>query len=90
MITDDTNISRCKKQQTKTHKQTPVCTISTKIAAAVLGVSRQHITKLVKHKRLTCLQDFRPYRFSVTVFSQETGVPVSLITAAAEAIRCDQ
>ena len=90
MMNDNNQTKPCKPKLTKKVTRQPICTISTKTAALILGVSRQHVLQLVKRQRLTCLQDLRPRRFSVAVFSQETGIPVSMITQAAEAIKCQE
>jgi hypothetical protein len=68
-------------QNHTTNKQISV--INTKTAALLLGVSRHHIAKLVQHKRLTCLQDFKPRRFLVDTFAKETGISKGDIIAAA-------
>lgn len=65
-----------------------ICVISAKTAAEILGVSRQHISQLVKRKRLTCLQDLHPMRFSVSKFSEETGISTKLIQEAARGVKC--
>lgn len=72
----------------RNNNRSPICVISAKTAAEILGVSRQHISELVKRKRLTCLQDLRPLRFSVTKFSEETGISTKLIQEAARGVKC--
>ncbi|MBQ8756602.1 MAG: helix-turn-helix domain-containing protein [Lentisphaeria bacterium] len=78
----------CKPKLPKTDQKKPICVISAKTAAEILGVSRQHISQLVKRKRLTCLQDLRPMRFSITQFAEETGITTQQIEKAARGLKC--